>query len=408
MGVVPSRRSMVTLTVLGLVLLAGAAGLVRSSPDRDPDGGSGPRAGGTEHDTTGGTHGTGPAVDPPPASATTTTTRPRPPRTVTGDRAGFATTWTFGRPGYEAQTIADLDAMAASGARWVRVGAPWGRVEARPGHYDWSEPDRVVKAAVDRGLSVLGISGNPAGWAAAPGCRTHNCAPADVAAYARFLADAAAHFAPLGVRHWEVWNEPNTAEFWSPGADPAAYAELQRLAYRGIKAAVPTAVVVTGGLAPAGEGGGDMEPLHFMEEVYRHGAQGHFDAVAVHPYAFPYPPDRAADYNTFLKVPRLHDLMAAHGDGAKPIWGTEVGAPSRGPRGIGEDRQADWLTRYYRTWNAWSFTGPLLWYELHDFGAGRSDIEAFGLLRHDRSPKPAWRAWLSMIGAGDRLPAGTP
>lgn len=358
----PSRRASVALTVLGAVLLAGAAvGLARTYPDAGLEGRSAPAG-------------------------------------VDGPRA----------PRAAVLTPADVDAMAATGARWIRLGARWGLIERRPGEYDWSTLDRLVEAAVEHGMSVLGFASGPPEWQAAPGCRTTNCAPRDLAAYARFLATAATRYAPLGVRHWEVWNEPNLAEFWSPRPDPAAYAELQRLAYAEITAAVPTAVVITGGLAPAGNGGGDVEPLRFMEEVYRYGAQGYFDAVGVHPYAFPYRPSTAADYNTFLKVPALHQLMAAHGDGSKLIWGTEVGAPTRGTRGVGEDGQARWLAEYYETWNGWSFTGPLLWYEVRDAGGSGHDIDSFGLLRPDRSPKPGWRAFRSMVDSGGRLPPGAP
>lgn len=399
----PSRRASVALTVLGAVLLAGAAvGLVRtSSSDTSPDGR--PARAGVD-----GPRAPRASVLEPAGAPPTATTLPHPPRTVTGDRAGFATTWTFERARHLPESLADIDAMAATGARWIRLGARWGLIERRPGEYDWSTLDRLVEAAVDHGMSVLGFASGPPEWQAAPGCRTTNCAPRDLDAYARFLATAAARYAPLGVRHWEVWNEPNLAEFWSPRPDPAAYAELQRLAYTRIAAAVPTAVVITGGLAPAGDAGGDVEPLRFMEEVYRHGAQGYFDAVGVHPYAFPYRPSTAAAYNTFLKVPALHELMAAHGDGSKLIWGTEVGAPTRGPRGVGEDGQARWLAEYYGTWNGWSFTGPLLWYEIRDAGGSGHDIDSFGLLRPDRSPKPGWRAFRSMVASGGRLPPGAP
>lgn len=398
----PSRSVTVAVTVVGAVLLVGAAaGLAR--PD---DGGRG--AGEGAGSPSAGPGATLPAVAPPAGTAPTTTTLPHPARTVTGDRAGFATTWTFERPGHLAGSLADIDAMAATGARWVRLGARWDVIETRPGHYDWSTLDRTVGAAVDHGMSVLGIAGGPPSWQAAPGCDSTNCAPRDPAAYARFIATAAARYAPLGVRHWEVWNEPNLAEFWSPHPDPAAYVLLQRLSYEAIKAAVPTAVVITGGLAPAGDADGNIEPLRFMREVYRHGGRGWFDAVAIHPYAFPYPPHRAAGYNTFLKAPALHDLMAAQGDGSKLIWGTEVGAPSRGARGVGEQGQARWLTDYYGTWNGWAFTGPLLWYELRDAGRGGDDIDNFGLLGADRNPKPAWHAFREMVEAGGRLPAGAP
>src|SRR5437588_116960 len=68
--------------------------------------------------------------------------------------------------------------------------------------------------------------------------------PAD---YAIFAAAAVRHYAPMGVHTWEIWNEPNIPEFWSPAANVVQYAAMLKQADVAIKAADPTATVLTGG-----------------------------------------------------------------------------------------------------------------------------------------------------------------
>ena len=95
--------------------------------------------------------------------------------------------------------------------------------------------------------------------------------------------------------------------------------------------------------------------------------------------------------------------MVDNGDGAKQIWGTEVGAPTRGTHAISEAQQAQWVRQYYDAWNGWAFTGPLLWYSFRDKFTG-SDIEdAYGLVRTDRSPKPAFDQFVNMIRSAPKI-----
>ena len=49
-----------------------------------------------------------------------------------------------------------------------------------------------------------------------------------------------------------------------------------------------------------------------------------------------------ADWNTFYRTPAMHALMTSKGDGAKRIWGTEVGYPTgTNPRAVSTSKQSD-------------------------------------------------------------------
>ena len=85
-------------------------------------------------------------------------------------------------------------------------------------------------------------------------------------------------------------------------------------------------VVVTGGLI-----GNDMD---FVAALYAHGARGSFDAVGVHTDTACLTDGPGRYYRdergrigryTFSGYREVHAVMADHGDGAKPIWMTEIG-----------------------------------------------------------------------------------
>jgi hypothetical protein len=164
--------------------------------------------------------------------------------------------------------------------------------------------------------------------------------------------------------------------------------------------------VLTGGTAPAGgtldyasSDGRWLSPWRFLDALYANGGGGSFDAVGHHPYAGqPYLPSVLAQWNAYQQSANLHDLMVANGDGAKQVWGTEAGSWTGGDRAVSEAEQIAYVTEYLTLWSRWSWTGPLIYYELRDQGTDRSDREQnFGLLRYDWSAKPAFETFSDVV-----------
>jgi hypothetical protein len=344
---------------------------------------------------------------PPPATPTPTAPPPR-RFTVTGSRAGFAHGFELVRRESPADVEADLDLMASTGAQWFRASITWGSIELSPGVYSWTGTDRVVQGALERGLSVVAVISSAPGWDRKPGCVTDECAPNDPAPYAAFVRVAVQRYAPLGVHAWEIWNEPNQAAFWGPRPDPVAYTDLLERSSSAIHEVDPGATVMNGGLAPASDRGWEISPLTFLRRIYELGGGAYLDAVAHHPYQFPDPPTSPEASNAFLQTAKLHDLMVSFGDGAKKIWGTEVGAPTRGPRSVSETNQAMWLREYYDIWNGWAFTGPLFWYSMRDTGNADTLEDSYGLVHHDRLPKPGLAAFKAMVDSSGLEPVPRP
>jgi hypothetical protein len=291
-----------------------------------------------------------------------------------------------------AQMNADLDAMVGAGMTWVRADLYWSTIESQRGKFAWSAIDTFVHAAQSRGLRVLAIADYTPAWARSG--PTDKYPPNDPADYAAFVQAAAQRYAPMGVHAWEIWNEPNMAMFWAPRADPVAYTAMLKLAGAAIKRADASATVVTGGLSPASDNGRDVAPQTFLASIYAHGGGGSFDAVGYHPYSYPYPPMYAAAWNTFYRTPDVHALMARNGDGAKQIWGTEIGFPTgTGSQAVSAAAQADDITAAIAQWTSWSFHGPIFFYTIRDLGTNRSDVnDNMGMVDHAGAPKPVFDA----------------
>jgi len=301
----------------------------------------------------------------------------------------------------------DLDAMAGTGARWLRVDFDWPSIEPSPGAFSWAATDRVVREAQARGFGIIALPAYTPAWAR-PAGTTDKHPPSQPADFAAFVRAAALRFAPSGVKVWEVWNEPNTTSFWEPRPDAAAYATLLREAAAAVRGIDASTTVLSGGLSPAVDAsdGSQIAPVTFLQRLYAAGGGPSFDSVGIHPYSYPALPldPTTAAWNTLVRLPLLYAVMVANGDGAKKVWATEYGAPTAGSGAVSEARQVQMVTAAYTAFAAWPWTGPMLWYSLRDQGTDPGDREDhFGLIRRDFTPKPAMAAFTAMI-----LPAPSP
>lgn len=285
---------------------------------------------------------------------------------------------------------ADLDAMRATGAGWLRVDIDWSSIEADRGKQDWTAADRVVNAAHIRGLRVLGIATYAPRWAqddSVPEGTTHG-RPSSAALFGTFAGQAAAHFAGR-INAWEIWNEPNLESFFAPEVDAAFYTAMVQASYTAIHAAVPDATVVAGSLSPNTD---DAAPAAFLQRMYAEGVKGFLDAVSTHPYSYPALPSGSESYNAFYQLRDVRQVMLDNGDDDKKIWLTEFGAPTGpGRKAVTEQRQAAIIADGLASARSLSYVGPLFVYEIRDIHTGSSDLEDnFGLLRTNQTQKPAY------------------
>ena len=185
-----------------------------------------------------------------------------------------------------ADQTADLDAIAATGARWTTLDVDWNSIQGDgPDSFRW---DRGIDAEVlnmrAHGLTILGVAGYAPGWARTSGCPAGDgahCMPANPADYGRFMAAAALRYGsrstiPLlrgAITHWQLWNEPNHLAYAKPKPNLDVYTAMLKSAYPAIKWADPAATVVTGGTAPAPDAadGTEYQPETWLKGLYREG-----------------------------------------------------------------------------------------------------------------------------------------
>jgi polysaccharide biosynthesis protein PslG len=239
----------------------------------------------------GGSRARGPVpVTPRP----TTTSPPTPP--VQGEQFGASVNLLFILgPLSAAQLEAQLGALHATGATLARSDALWEVSEPSPPvggihHYDWTFDDRVAGALAASHLRWLPIVDYTAGWAQSIPGQDHS-PPSSSADYAAYAVALAARYGPEGsfwrahpglpalpVNTFEIWNEPDSRDFWFPRPDGQRYAQLYTAAHDAIHAADPGARVLVGGLSAA--------PT-FLPQLLAEDPQlrGKIDGVAIHPYA---------------------------------------------------------------------------------------------------------------------------
>jgi polysaccharide biosynthesis protein PslG len=288
----------------------------------------------------------------------------------------------------------ELDAIKAMGMTSVRVDASWYNTEnGGPGDYNWAPLDTTVAAIRSAGLTADLIIDQCPPWAAASGASGQFAQPASASTFAGFAAAVVKRYYGKGASYFEIWNEPNISEFWSPGPNPAAYTADLKAAYTAIKAVAPSAMVITAGLAPAANNGNTMDTLTFVQDMYADGAAGYFDALGDHPYTYPNTPDSVILGSAWSEMdqtsPSLRSLMIAHGDGAKKIWITEYGAPTSGTtNNVSADEQSTEIVDTIAQAKQLGWIGSLYIYSWEDSGSG----DGFGILNSDGSQKPAYSA----------------
>lgn len=345
-----------------------------------------------------------PATAAPAVTTSTVATAVAPTTTVPAPRPGERVGFSLGLAALsdtDDELARDLDAVVASGARWLRVDVDWSAVEAVQGRPDWSWLDRVVDFAGQRRLSVLGLIAYTPAWARGEATIDKH-PPTDPASFAAFAATVAARYAGR-VQAWEIWNEPNSARFWAPVPDAVAYAELLEAATAAIRAVAPAGTtIVTGGLAPAVDARdrSEVAPDTFLREVLAHTTA--FDAVGSHPYSFPALPSdpSTSTWNSFYRLPLLRRALDDAGLD-RPVWVTEFGAPTgEGPGAVSDQRQAEIVVDGIRRATTLGWVERVFLFTHRDSPGDPLDVEAhFGLLRLDGTPKPAFDALTATLAA---------
>ena len=310
-----------------------------------------------------------------------------------------------------ADRLAVLDKIAASGMKWISVDFGWSSLQPTSGTSiaQWyvDRADFIVNEARARGLNVfMPFSRTPA-WA--NGGNDVNVPPIDPQDYANAARWVTEHFRGR-VSAWGVYNEPNHAskDFWT--GTVTDYAQLLKAAYPGFKAGDPDALVVAANVVYNDDA--------WIRQMYAAGAAGSFDVMGVHPYQgvsdeAPELPDNGTKWR-LTHVPAVHQVMCDFGDCNKPIWFTEFGWSSHEntgvegnwARGVTEEQQADYAVRAIElTKNKYPYVTNAFWYNDRTRTTGKPQLDNYGVLnRADLSEKPVYTALKNYLATEAALP----
>ncbi len=282
-----------------------------------------------------------------------------------------------------------LDLIKAGGIGWIRDEVYWSEIEKEKGVFRFPAAyDNYLRAAQARGIRVLLILdfGNSLYSSSEKGGPSTK---AEHEAFARYCREIIKRYKPVGVRHYEIWNEPNASTFWRPSPNPEDYAKLLETAYKVCKEADPGATVI--GCSTSGT------DLDFIRRVVRAGGGRFMDAVSFHPYCQPLPPER----RLLTDISKVNKLFPD-----KPIWITEFGYPAyAGTSGVPEETQANYLVRAFLLARTVPAVERVFWYDFQNDGEDPDEAEFnFGLVRKNKTPKPAYNAYKTMVSLVGNLP----
>jgi hypothetical protein len=291
-----------------------------------------------------------------------------------------------------------LDLCAEAGIQMIRDECLWSDVETDSGIYVIPpEIDHYVNSALARGIDIYMILNyNNSIYAASNGSGVTTQANRD--AYARYCQTLVEHFSPIGVKHYEIWNEPNHGVlFWTPQPNASDYTALLHTAYDSIKAIDSTVIVIGCATSPAIRNPSPyIEGLDFIRDVYAAGGASYMDAISFHLYQVAYRPE-----NEFISY--VNSVKSYVGD--KPIYFSEFGYPTHNAwPNISLAKQAQYVTRMFLTCLMDPQIQSVVYYDLKNDGTVIEEPEHnFGLLEFDKTPKLAYTALKELISQTDTL-----
>ena len=286
----------------------------------------------------------------------------------------------------------DWKLIEQGGFTWVKQRLAWHDVEgAGPTRFEWAAADRIVEEAALAGVNLVFRVDMPPVWAMPePGSPEYNQYPAYPEALRDFCNVLASRYKGL-VQGYQVWNEPNLAREWRDLIpNPAAYVELLRSCYIGIKQGDSQALVISAGLAPTGSGPPEAIPdIDYLIGMYEAGAAPYFDLLGLNAPGYKAPPEVSPAEVTnpengygghptfcFRHAEDMREIMVQYGDSQKQVAIMEFGwHTNKNPEhqdyawfAVTAEQQADYLVRAYQyaqaNWSSW--VGPMFVWNFPD------------------------------------------
>jgi hypothetical protein len=226
----------------------------------------------------------------------------------------------------------DLNAMDDAGVGVVRTLFHFKAIQPkRNGAYNWTEFDQLVARTAAHDTELLPMLFGSPNWISLNTSTPPIYTAAARDAWAKLLSQLVRRYGPHGlywrlhplshyhpITAWQIWNEPNSGQFWGSHPSPAGYAQLVAISANAIHRIDPKATIVSAGVSAAPPGLDTIPgPQYLAQLASSPTARAAIDKYGYHPYA-----KNAPDVRAELLAAR--QALASNDPGA-PIWVTEVG-----------------------------------------------------------------------------------
>lgn len=264
------------------------------------------------------------------------------------------------------------------------VGVHWAAIHTAPRTYDWTLLDSLVDSAAGRHLTYV-IAGCPR-WAAKHPDAPHaapwlgpgsNSMPHDLDTVNEFAWHLATRYAGR-IGAYEVWNEPQLADFLHPYTDAecTTLARMTQRIHRTISAVDPRALVLAASVLPRASSGGMTRARRYLNALARRGWPG--DGFTTHLY--PEPGHGAPRWASMLTD--VTATLRALGAPRRRLWVTETAIGLLAPPTTPEQDETAVRGIYRRARGI-----PVFWY-----AANRPDLGGMQITTTPGAESVAWRA----------------
>ncbi|MBW4443059.1 MAG: endo-1,4-beta-xylanase [Plectolyngbya sp. WJT66-NPBG17] len=199
---------------------------------------------------------------------------------------------------------------------WDAAGT-WASLEKQKGKWDFQLLDQYVSLAQKSKAEVVLVLGLTPNWA--------STRPDEISAYEKgnaaepkhledwrnYVRQVATRYKGL-VRHYEIWNEPNSNRFYSGSIQQLV--ALSREAYQTLKAIDPLVKVISPAMSPC------CNSFNYLDAYLKEGGGNYANVIGYHFYVAPDKPEVM-----LLSIEQVKTLMAKYNLASKPLWDTETG-----------------------------------------------------------------------------------
>ena len=211
--------------------------------------------------------------------------------------------------------------LGKTGIKYARVQTGWSKCEKEKGVYTFEWLDSVIENLCNQGVKTwLSVTyGNPIYMPDLPNPTGVGCVPLYYGeevlnAWKNFVTKIVERYKDR-VTHYEIWNEPNAAQFWHPSEpDGAEYAKLVNVTADVIHSVQKDAKIVCNTAGPQAFG--------FLNDLFDNVKKENLNVYAYHVYT------KVPEFRTTEATAQVRKMLKSKGFCDVEFWQGESGYPS--------------------------------------------------------------------------------